>query len=74
MPDREKIIEEMSLLRDFLMGEERKAFKGNNDSAVKVLMHYRNVVIDALALLKEQDEQKFVIFHRARAVHDTDGN
>ena len=55
MADSEKVTEELQLLRDFLMSEERKAFKGNNNSAVNVLMHYRNIVIDALALLKEQD-------------------
>ena len=55
MIDREKVIEELQLLRDFLMSEERKAFKGNNNSAVYVLMHYRNIVIDAIALLKEQE-------------------
>ena len=56
MPDREKVTAELQLLRDFLMSEERKAFKGNNNSAVNVLMHYRNIVIDALALLKERPE------------------
>lgn len=55
--DREKVIEEMSLLRDSLMREQRKVFKGNNDSAVMALMHYRNIVIDAMSLLKEQDAE-----------------
>lgn len=54
MSDSEKVTENLQLLRDFLMSEERKAFKGNNNSAVNVLMHYRNIVIDAIALLKEQ--------------------
>ena len=57
MINREKVTEELQLLRDFLMSEERKAFKGNN-SAVYVLMHYRNIVIDAIALLKEQEAEK----------------
>ena len=57
MADSEKVTEELQLLRDFLMSEERKAFKGNNNSAVNVLMHYRNIVIDAIVLLKEQEAE-----------------
>lgn len=56
MIGREKVTEELQLLRDFLMSEERKAFKGNNNSAVNVLMHYRNIVIDAINLLNEQQK------------------
>jgi len=59
--DREKVIEEMSLLRDFLIGEQRKAFKGNNDSSVMALMHYRNIVIDAISLLKEKEHSETFI-------------
>ena len=58
MTDRKKVIEEMSLLRDFLTREERKAFKANNERAVMALMHYRNIVIKAISLLKEQEPKK----------------
>ena len=61
MTDREKVTDELQLLRDFLMSEERKAFKGNNNSDVNVLMHYRNIVIDAIVLLKKQEQQRWIL-------------
>lgn len=54
MTDREKITEELQSLRDFLMN---KAFKENNNSTAHVLMHYRDVVIDTLNLLKKQEQE-----------------